>query len=179
MSCYARLLCLLTGVFLLRPVSAQSPTPLETLDDHFLGRWSGPHHDFTKDPTVEDVVNINITLDKKRERILLTYSYGAKGSEYDYFTRWIQFEPETDTLQMKREDGKFRYKVTGLRDLVRIGYGDFTLTRNYWQNGRRAVYKADYHLTPQSFSYEVYVEADGKPLAKTGDWMLTRTQAVP
>ena len=93
----------------------------------------------------------------------------------------IRFDPKRSTLFRNRgKDGKQTYDVEGLDEVLLTGYGDFKLKGRGFDSHKKIVpYQADYHLTAQAFSYEVYLGGDDAPLVKTGDWSLNRENANP
>jgi hypothetical protein len=93
----------------------------------------------------------------------------------------IRFDPKKSTLFRNRgKDGKQTYIVEGLDEVLRTGYGDFKLKGRGFDSHRKILpYQADYHLTAQTFSYEVYLGGDDTPVIKTGDWSLSRENANP
>src|SRR6201999_3074957 len=43
------------------PLAAQTNSPLQTLDDHFVGIWVGTNHDYTVSPAITSSVTITVT----------------------------------------------------------------------------------------------------------------------
>jgi hypothetical protein len=165
------------------PVHGQTNTQLDALNDHLLGNWKGVNHDYTNTPTITSEVSIVIVRDNKPNQLKMNYTYVENlTKKTTHYVFLIRFDPKKSTLfrNRGRNGGKETYDVEGLDEVLRTGYGDFKLKGVGMDSRRkRRPYLADYHLTAQSFSYEVYLGGDNTPVVKTGDWSLSRENANP
>jgi hypothetical protein len=174
---------LVSWLLLALPVHGQTNGQLDTLNDHLLGTWKGVNHNFMKSPAIASAVTILITRDKKPNQLKMYYTYVEDlTKETTHYVFIIRFDSKKSTLFRNRgkDGGKETYDVEGLDEVLRTGYGDFKLKGIGMDSHRkRRPYQADYHLTAQSFSYEVYLGGDDTPVVKTGDWSLSRENANP
>ncbi|HEX5283656.1 MAG TPA: hypothetical protein VFW30_06015 [Bryocella sp.] len=161
---------------------AQTSSQLQTLNDHFVGTWVGTNHDYSVNPVTTSSVTITVTEDKRKHRLNMEYVYVEAGKLTETrYRRYIVVEPATSTVFINRKgQGKEHLAADGLDELLRNGYGDFTLRGTAWYRGdHHALVRNDYHLSPDTWSYEIYVSASGGPFVKTGDWTMKRTKIAP
>jgi hypothetical protein len=161
---------------------AQSSSPLQTLQEHFAGTWVGINHDYTVNPAITTKITITTRKDKREGRLDMEYAYVDQGKSTEKrYKRFVIFKPETSMVFIDRKgEGKQHLKADGLDELLRSGYGSFTLHGVVCYKGdKHAISRADYHLSPDSWSYEIYVSSFGGPFLKTGDWSLRRTSIMP
>jgi hypothetical protein len=156
---------------------AQSLAPLQTLYDHFVGTWAGINHDYMDGPTSTSRVTIRVTLDKGKDRLKMDYFYAWDTTmKVEHDKVLVKIDPNHSSFFRDRKGiGKQSFQIEGLDDLLHDGYGSFSLHGVSLDSNRKdAVYRADYHLTPDTFSYEVFTSTAGAPFVKTGDWSMTR-----
>lgn len=162
--------------------AAQSGSSLQTVQDHFAGTWVGINHDYTVNPATTSKITITARKDKREGRLDMEYAYVEQGKSTEArYKRFIVFEPKTSTVFIDRKGwGKGHLAADGLDEFLRNGYGSFTLHRVVRYKGdNHAIERADYHLSPDSWSFEIYVSAFGGPFLRTGDWSLKRTSTTP
>lgn len=168
--------------FAVLPLIAQTNSPLQTLNDHFVGTWVGTNHDYSVNRVTTSHVIVTVTEDRRKNRLNMEYVYvEAVKSTVTHYKRYVVIEPASSTVFINRNrEGKQHLAASGLDDLLRNGYGDFTLRGTAWYNGdHRAVVRYDYHLSPDTWSYEVYVSASDSPFVRTGDWTMKRATTAP
>lgn len=165
------------------PAHSQTNTQLDTLNDHLLGNWKGVNHDYTNTPAITSEVSIVIVRDNKPNQLKMHYTYVENlTKKTTHYVFLIRFDPKKSTLFRNRGKygGKGTYDVEGLDEVLRTGYGDFKLKGFVMDSNReKRPYRADYHLTAQTFSYEAYLGGDDTPVVKTGDWSLSRENTNP
>ncbi len=163
-------------------LAAQTSSPLQTLNNHFVGTWAGINHDYTVNPATTSSVTVTVTGDKHKSGLNMEYVYvEAVKSTITHYKRYVVIEPTSSTVFIDRKHfGKEHLAAEGLDDMLRNGYGDFTLRGTAWYNGdHHALVRYDYRLSPDSWCYDAYVSASGRPFVKTGDWAMKRVKTVP
>lgn len=174
---------LVSWLTLALPLHGQSNAQLDTLNGHLLGNWKGVNHDYTNTPTITSKVSIVIVRDNKPNQLKMYYTYVENPTKKTtHYVFLIRFDPKKSTLFRDRgkEGGKETYDVEGLDEVLRTGYGDFKLKGIGMDSHRKKKpYRADYHLTAQTFSYEVYLGGDDTPVVRTGDLSLSRENPNP
>ncbi len=159
---------------------AQSDPEVQTLRDHFTGTWVGTNHDYGIAPTAEAKITIVVTQGKLANRLDMDYAYLDSGKVKEkHFKRSLFIERPTSSIFIdRRGEGKVHFTVDHLEEVLRQGYGDFTLhgTARY-KGDARAIVRSEYHLTADRWSYEIYVSPSDGPFEKTGDWSLKKVSA--
>lgn len=157
---------------------AQVISPAQLVDKHLIGTWSGVSHDYTVTPFATHQITITVVADPKKRGLDMDYFYVDEGKHYP---RLVVFEPSRGTVFIDRKEfGKERQRADGLNEFLRTGYGDLTLwARVLFQGDHHAEEKAEYHLSPDSWHYELYVSAHKGPFVKTGDWTMMRVSSTP
>ena len=160
---------------------AQSGSLLQTVQEHFAGIWVGINHDYTVNPANTSKITITVRKDQHEGRLDMEYVYGGEGKPIERYKRRVIFEPKTSTVFIDRKGfGKEHLVADHLDEFLRNGYGDFTLHGVVDHKGdHHAFSKIDYHLSPDNWSYEVYVSTFGGPFLRTGDWSLKRSSSTP
>ncbi len=160
---------------------AEVKSGIDALNEHLVGVWVGTNHDYMKGSPITSSVTIAIEKDKKPGQLYLAYTYvtGPK-QNVDHYDVLLRIDPlKAMAFRDRKKIRKDRYVVEGLDKVLATGYGDFTFLG--WTGdaqGRLAAYRADYHLSPDTLSYEVFTSTDGAPFVKTGDWALRRAAAA-
>lgn len=169
-------------VALLVPHRAQSQSPLESLNQHFVGRWVGVNHDFTKSPEQDLALSITVATDKHGRKLDMDYVYSRPTtSQVEEYKRRVVFEPDTSTVVIDRKKlGKQRQRAGGLDALLRDGYGELVLHGVVRYNGdKQAIERTLWHISPEAWSYEIYVSSSGAPFVETAAISLKRETSAP
>lgn len=153
------------------PLIAQATPSVQTLDQHFAGTWVGVNEDYTVTPERTLDLTVTVVEDPRKHRLSMEYVYsGPRKSVPEHYKRFVVFEPATSTVLIDRKGsgGKQRQRADGLDALLKNGYGDLTLHATVRYKGdEHAVERAEYHLTPDTWDYELYVSAFGGPFVET------------
>jgi hypothetical protein len=158
-------------------LSAQGASSAQLANQHLLGTWTGVNHDYTVTPVATHQLSIQVQ-SRKKNGLDMDYFYVDEGEHQD---RLVVFQPSTSTVLIDRNKfGKQRLRADGLDEFLRTGYGNLTLWGVVlYQGDHQALERAEYHLSPDSWSYELYVSAHHRPFVKTGDWAMKRATNTP
>ena len=172
-------ICLLSALLLggtLLQSQTQTDQQLHGLYSHFAGTWIGKHEDYTKTPTLETPLRIEIREDTKKRNLRLEYFYGTKGQKsYDHLVRFMSIDPSASIVTLNwNHDSKEHYKAEPLSELLSQGYGDLKFSGTLLGT----LYRGSFHLSPDHLSYFWEKSADSTHFYKTADWTLTREPVV-
>ena len=174
--------CLLSAT---PPLIGQKDPAVQRLYDHLSGTWTGTNHSYTTPSVVESHLVINVARDANAEWLDLEYVYATPGgSKPDRHLEHDAFYLSAGTfvrefVRDRSRAGSFRMQLENFSGLLQDGYGEYTARCSILWRGNRTPERIDYHLAPDSWSYEIYVSPDGRTWEKTGDWKLKRTSTPP
>jgi hypothetical protein len=179
MRCLVRSLIVGAVAFICLGAHGQSiSTPPTDIYADFVGTWVGVHY-FVQDNAVASMkVKIEVTESKKKDHLHFAYTWGEKGRKgFERGSKWLTLKPSRNELDFHWDDDDYyspeTYKVTGLDEFAKTGYGSFIATG--MDDESRYLFK----LGPDDFEYEWDKSLNGQPFSSESRFRLSRESPMP
>ena len=147
---------------------------------NFVGNWVGVDH-YLKDGNeggkeITDLLRIEITEAKKKNRIRMVYTYGEKGQKgYAHYTREVTLDPIGAEMIMEDDPGSsVKYHASGVDQFAKTGYGSFSATHTDNDHERPVASRVVFQLDPDHLNYQWSESVHGQPYFVTSTFKLVR-----